>query len=90
LVSREPEATVAPPASTAPLEGKPARRPVHGSGRDLTTGSIPKNLWWLAWPQIVEGVLNVVDQIVDIIWAGLSASAPSPALALPRPSANLP
>ncbi len=71
MVSREPEAAVAPPAPTAPLEGKPARRPVHGSGRDLTTGSIPKNLWWLAWPQIVEGVLNVVDQIVDIIWAGL-------------------
>ncbi|MBI4310138.1 MAG: MATE family efflux transporter [Chloroflexi bacterium] len=44
---------------------------MHRRGRDLTQGSIPKNLWWLAWPQVVEGVLNVVDQLVDIIWAGL-------------------
>ncbi len=64
-------ASPALPAPTATLEGRPARRPVHGKARDLTIGSIPKNLWWLAWPQVMEGVLNVVDQIVDIIWAGL-------------------
>ncbi|MBI4201565.1 MAG: MATE family efflux transporter [Chloroflexi bacterium] len=40
-------------------------------GRDLTTGSIPRNLWWLAWPQVVEGVLNVLDQLLDIFWAGI-------------------
>ena len=40
-------------------------------GRDLTQGSIPRNLWWLAWPQVVESVLNVVDQIADLIWAGI-------------------
>ncbi|MBI4340315.1 MAG: MATE family efflux transporter [Chloroflexi bacterium] len=39
--------------------------------RDLTRGSIPRNLWWLAWPQMVESVLNVVDQIVDLVWAGM-------------------
>jgi Na+-driven multidrug efflux pump len=36
----------------------------------LTTGSIAKNLWFLAWPQVVEGVLNVVDQMADLFWAG--------------------
>ena len=45
-------------------------------GRDLTQGSIPRNLWWLAWPQVVESVLNVVDQMADLVWAGIiSASA---------------
>jgi len=43
----------------------------HGPSRDLTTGSIPKNLWWLAWPQMVESVLNVVDQVIDLVWAGM-------------------
>src|SRR3989304_2146016 len=38
--------------------------------RNLTEGSIPKNLWFLAWPQMVEGVLNVVDQMADLFWAG--------------------
>ncbi len=49
------------------------RRGRSGNGRidhDLTTGSIPRNLWFLAWPQMVEGVLNVVDQMADLIWAG--------------------
>ena len=27
--------------------------------RDLTTGSIPRNLWFLGWPQIAEGWLRV-------------------------------
>jgi putative MATE family efflux protein len=39
-------------------------------GRDLTTGSIPRNLWGMAWPQSVDGVLRVVDQLLDLIWAG--------------------
>jgi putative MATE family efflux protein len=38
--------------------------------RDLTSGSIPKNLWGMAWPQSVEGVLRVVDQMLDLVWAG--------------------
>ncbi|PZC48625.1 MAG: Na+-driven multidrug efflux pump [Chloroflexi bacterium] len=42
--------------------------PLHE--RDLTKGSIPRNLWWLAWPQIIENILNVVDQLVDLVWAG--------------------
>src|SRR5438552_536556 len=39
-------------------------------GRDLTNGSIPKNLFAQAWPQSVEGVLRVVQQMLDLVWAG--------------------
>ena len=45
------------------------RRPAYVA-RDLTTGSIPKNLWFLGWPQMVQGALTVIDQFVDFIWAG--------------------
>src|SRR5688572_9495797 len=38
--------------------------------RDLTSGSIPKNLAFLAWPQIVEGLLNVFDQMWHLFLAG--------------------
>jgi len=38
--------------------------------RDLTQGSIPRNLWFLSWPQMVEASLNVVDQLADLLWAG--------------------
>lgn len=38
--------------------------------RDLTSGSIPRNLFSLAWPQFIEGILRVIDQITDLIWAG--------------------
>jgi putative MATE family efflux protein len=38
--------------------------------RDLTTGSIPRNLWGLAWPQVVEGAMRVAQQIMDLFWAG--------------------
>jgi len=45
-----------------------------GRGRytqeDLTTGSIPKKLWGLSWPQVLEAVLNIADQMVDLFWAG--------------------
>ncbi|MBI4213893.1 MAG: MATE family efflux transporter [Chloroflexi bacterium] len=45
------------------------RRPPR-SDRDLTSGSIPRNLVFLAWPQFIEGVLRVVDQVADLVWAG--------------------
>ncbi|MBI4299108.1 MAG: MATE family efflux transporter [Chloroflexi bacterium] len=45
-------------------------RRVRPARRDLTTGSIPKNLAHLAWPQIGEGVLRVLDQLIDLVWAG--------------------
>ena len=37
--------------------------------RDLTTGSIPKNLLSLAWPIITSNTLRVVDQLADFVWA---------------------
>ena len=49
----------------------------HGGGgrgrrihRDLTIGSVRKHLLGLAWPQVAESVLNIVDQLVDLVWAG--------------------
>lgn len=38
--------------------------------RDLTKGSIPKNLWYLSWPQIIEASLSMIDQLADLLWAG--------------------
>ena len=53
--------------------GRNAARDRRRSGRtsrDLTKGSIPANLWYLAWPQVAESFLSVVDQLADLIWAG--------------------
>lgn len=52
---------------TFPMGG--GRRSARAT-RDLTEGSVPKNLWILAWPQMVEGILNVVDHMADLFWAG--------------------
>ena len=40
------------------------------TSRDLTTGSVPRNLWYLSWPQMSESFFSVVDQLADIFWAG--------------------
>ena len=37
--------------------------------RDLTSGGVRRNLWFLAWPQMVAGVFNASDQLADIFWA---------------------
>ena len=60
-----------PNQQPAPIQTPPrsARRAAHVS-KDLTTGSVPGNLWFLAWPQITESFLSVVDQLADLIWAG--------------------
>ena len=52
------------------VSGKGGRRVSAYVTRDLTKGSVPKTIWFLAWPQMVEGGLLMVNQIVDIIWAG--------------------
>ncbi|MCH8310046.1 MAG: MATE family efflux transporter [Chloroflexi bacterium] len=63
-------------ASSSPVSGDktaiPRRQRRHSkyADKDLTKGSIPKNLWFLAWPQIVESFLSVVDQLADLVWAG--------------------
>ena len=38
------------------------------SRRDLTRGSVPRNLWNMAWPQMADSALTVVDQIADLFW----------------------
>jgi len=44
-------------------------------GRDLTSGSLHRNIWYLALPMILEtGILNV-SQILDIYWMGRLGSA---------------
>lgn len=53
-----------------PGGGRPGGRPSQYATRDLTSGSIPKNLLFLAWPQMVEGLLRIADQLADLIWAG--------------------
>jgi putative MATE family efflux protein len=43
--------------------------------RDLTTGSLHRNIWYLALPMILEmGVMNV-SQILDTLWIGKLGSA---------------
>jgi putative MATE family efflux protein len=66
-----------PPATPSPSTSgdkttAPGRRRSRSKyvTKDLTKGSIPKNLWFLAWPQIVESFLSVVDQLADLVWAG--------------------
>ncbi len=44
-------------------------------GRDLTTGNIHRNIWYLALPMMLEtGILNV-SQILDTYWIGKLGSA---------------
>ena len=50
----------------ANLKGKGS----DASRRDLTRGSVPRNLWNMAWPQMADSALTVVDQIADLFWAG--------------------
>jgi putative MATE family efflux protein len=55
--------------AAAERTGRRRRRSSYAS-RDLTKGSVRKNLWFLAWPQVAEGALSVVDQLADVFWAG--------------------
>ncbi|MFN0072994.1 MAG: MATE family efflux transporter [Chloroflexota bacterium] len=56
--------------SAAPASHPPAASPAPIGGRTLTTGSIPRNLWFLAWPATVSGALHTVDLLMEIVWAG--------------------
>jgi putative MATE family efflux protein len=67
-VETRPRDGGAPRASVGVASGPPGRR--RFIARDLTTGSVPKNLAFLAWPQVVEGLLNVFDQVWDLFLAG--------------------
>ena len=48
----------------------PRRRSAYAT-RDITQGSIPRTLWFLAWPQYLESSFQVIDQLADLVWAGL-------------------
>jgi len=39
--------------------------------RDLTTGSVPGNLVFLAWPIVGSSIFRVVEMLADLFWAGL-------------------
>ncbi|MHB8105254.1 MAG: MATE family efflux transporter [Dehalococcoidales bacterium] len=44
--------------------------------RDLTEGSIIRNLWTLSWPMLINNTLNALGPTIDMIWVGtLGASA---------------
>ena len=55
---------------SAPARSQRGRRRPGYLTRDLTKGSIPRNLWYLSWPQVTESFLSVVDQLADLVWAG--------------------
>ncbi len=55
------------PAVVAP---GPGRRRSAYADKDLTVGSVPRNVWFLAWPQMVAGTLQTLDTMSDLIWAG--------------------
>lgn len=38
--------------------------------RDYTTGNLHVNIWFLAWPMVVDMLSTSVYQIVDIYWVG--------------------
>jgi len=79
----KPESSVTAPVATAAPSGvlgwlgAVGARAFGGGGRsayatrDLTSGSIPRNLWFLAWPHTVEGVLRILDHVVDLALAGI-------------------
>lgn len=70
--SRTPDLTPDPQSAAGAQTDSPAagRGRARSTPRDLTKGSVPKNLWFLAWPQVAEGFLGAVDQVADLIWAG--------------------
>lgn len=67
----EPDPLQTEASSSADAGIRRGRRRSAYATRDLTKGSVPRNLWFLAWPQVAEGFLNVTDQLADLFWAGI-------------------
>ncbi|HEY68301.1 MAG: hypothetical protein DRI79_14635 [Chloroflexi bacterium] len=44
-------------------------------GRDLTSGSLHRNIWYLALPMILETGIQNVTQVLDMYWVGRLGSA---------------
>ncbi len=67
----EPDAAAEPSPGTGRRGGRGGRGGRPGFlTRDLTEGSVPRNLWSISWPQSVESLLNASDQLLDLLWAG--------------------
>ncbi len=64
---------VDPARSQGPPGRRGGRRSAYAT-RDLTTGSIPHTLLFLAWPATVNGWLRMVDHLADLVWAGFFGS----------------
>ena len=43
--------------------------------RDLTKGSITKNLWTLTWPSTISNTITMLGPTIDMIWVGSLGSA---------------
>ncbi len=43
--------------------------------RDLTKGSITKNLWTLTWPSTISTTITMLGPTIDMIWVGSLGSA---------------
>ena len=73
-VTAEVGAPPAPKAETAGPEtagrADRSRRRRAYAERDLTVGSVPRHLWFLGWPMMVSGLLQSVDSVLDLFWAG--------------------
>lgn len=65
-----PRGSIARDADAVPTST--GRRGSRGRGvfADLSQGSIPRHIFRLAWPQVTEQTLNILDQMVDMFWAG--------------------
>lgn len=53
--------------SNLPKKGR-RKRPAYD--RDWTEGSIPGNLWSLAWPTTVSRTIRMLGPMIDMIWVG--------------------
>lgn len=56
-------------------EGEAAIERRTGWGRDLTSGSIHRNIWYLAIPMILEMGVQNIQQVFDTYWLGRLGSA---------------
>jgi len=45
------------------------------ANRDLTEGSILRNLWTLSWPMLINNTLNALGPTIDMIWVGALGAA---------------
>lgn len=71
----EPEVDAARTEQITPQKPTLGPRRAAFAHRDLTQGSIPRNLAHLGWPQVTEGAINSLDQLLDLFWAGHGVGA---------------